>query len=163
MCLQREKGEVTGWKATLQLCFNDLTSVLGDMTEFWCIFSVLSCYAFISGVSDVSSGASNPVSSKENERGFFFVWAILYLSVMLTGWKHPAARSWPLRPVWLRQRYQQIPEPSDRRRECGRGGDQKVSVLFLFNSAVVFVCRIIFSCPGTKFYLACCSRLDAAA
>ena len=99
MCLQKEKGEVAGWKAVLQLCCHDLTAILGDVTEFWCLFSLLSCYAFMSDVSDVSSGTKNPGSSKETE--CFFVWAILYLSVMLVGWKHPAARSWPLRPVWL--------------------------------------------------------------
>lgn len=34
MCLQEEKGGVAGWKAVLQLRFHDLTSILGDVTEF---------------------------------------------------------------------------------------------------------------------------------
>lgn len=73
MCWQKEKGGVAGWNAVFQLCFHYLTSILRDVTEFWCIFSLLSCYTFMSDVSDVSSGTKTPAHLKKtNVCGFFF-------------------------------------------------------------------------------------------
>lgn len=101
ICLQEEKGGVAGWKAVLQLCFRVLTFILGDVTVLMPVFFAVTLGFSVRYVWYIFRHLKPWLIWKKQTLNIFFVWVILCLSVMLPGWKHPAAWPWPLCPVWL--------------------------------------------------------------